>query len=302
MKKYIKLIIDVCMIILMPLLFSIKNNIWHEILGLVFLLFIISHILLNFKEFKALIKNKLKLIYLILVVLCALIVITSGIFNSQYIFSFIKVSNQQIFRSVHMFAAIVLFILAAVHAGVSIKNSFWYGIKTNKSKAIAFKAIIILIMLYGVYACYAQSIWNNFTQPFTYSKAGNEINFNNDQNRPSPPNGSGQDNTANNGSSGVDSSNNSPSSNADNQNNSNSDTQNGNDVLNNDKKTPPNNNGSQRTDGKMMPQAQSINSKWYKTFIDYISIFVLFSAGAYFLAKLASKPKKTDENEKIEAS
>lgn len=301
MKKYIKLIIDVCMIILMPLLFSIKNNIWHEILGLVFLLFIISHILLNFKEFKALIKKKLKLIYLILVVICALIVITSGIYNSQYIFSFIKVSNQQIFRSVHMFAAMMLFILAAVHAGVSIKNSFWYGIKTNKSKAIAFKAIIILIMLYGVYACYAQSIWSNFTQPFNF-RTGNEINFNNDQNRQSPPNGSGQDNTANNGSSGVDSSNNSPSSNADNQNNSNSATQNGNDVLNNDKKTPPNNNGSQRPDGKMMPQAHSINSKWYKTFIDYISIFVMLSAGAYFLAKLASKPKKTDENEKIEVS
>lgn len=287
MKKYIKLIIDVCMIILMPLLFSIKNNIWHEILGLVFLLFIISHILLIFKELKSLIRNKFKLIYIILAAIGALTVIFAGVLNSQYIFSFIKVSNQQIFRSVHMFAAMVLFIIAAVHAGAGIKNYVLHITKTNKAKAITSKVIIILIMLYGVYACYAQSIWSNFTQPFNF-RPGNEINFNNDQNRPSPPNGSRQDNTANNGGADIYNSNNPPSNNTDNQ--------------NNDKKTPPNNSGSQRPDGQRMQQAQSINSKWYKTFIDYISIFVLFSAGAYFLAKLASKPKKTDENEKIEVS
>lgn len=294
MKKYIKLIIDICMIILMPLLFSIKNNMWHEILGIVFLLFLISHIILNFKELKALIKNKLKLIYILLVAVCALTVIIAGILNSQYIFNFIKIYNQQLFRSVHMFATMVLFIFSAVHTGVEIKNSLVHVIKTNKAKAITSKVIIILIMLYGVYACYAQSIWNNFTQPFNF-RTGNEINFN--QNRPSPPEGSVQDYNANNGSPGVDSSNNSPSSNADNQNNTNSSAQDGTPAQDSDKKTPPDNTGSQRPDGKMTPQAQSINSKWYKTFIDYISIFVLFSAGSYFLAKLASKPKKTNKNE-----
>lgn len=45
MKKYIKLII--------------KNNMWHEISGLLLLLFIISYISLNFKELTSSVKNLL---------------------------------------------------------------------------------------------------------------------------------------------------------------------------------------------------------------------------------------------------
>jgi hypothetical protein len=97
------------------------------------------------------------------------------------------------------------------------------------------------------------------------------------------PDGTGQDSNTNKGSSNS-------------YNANNSDTNNG------DNNTPPNNNGGSRPGGQAIPGKQSLNSLWYKTLIDYISIFVLFSSASYFIAKLASKPKKKNNDEKVKIS
>ncbi len=307
MKRYIKFTVDFFMILLIPCLFAVKNNIWHEILGLAFLTLITIHIILNFKKLKILIKNKFNFIFNIVIAVCILLVAAAGILNSQYLFNFIKTSNQHFFKTIHMFVAIIVFILAAVHTGINIKNikeSKGDDVKTSKAKTIVASSILILIVLYGLYACYAQQIWNNFIQPFNYSQAGSEINFDNNQNRPSMPGSAGQDNNTNNGGGDSDGSDNSSTNNSDNQNVINDNqTDNNSGPPSGDNKIPPNDNGGVKPDGKTMPEKQPLNSLWYKTLIDYMSIFVLFSSAAYFIAKLAFKPKNNNDNdEKVEIS
>ena len=128
-KKTIRIIIDIAMTVLLPLLmaYSLIGEAFHEIIGTaIFVLFIIHHIL-NRKWYGALFKGKYNpgrifqtVINMGLLVFMIMQPI-SGILMSKYLYTFLPalpVSAQA--RSIHMLLAYWGYVLLCVHAGTHL--------------------------------------------------------------------------------------------------------------------------------------------------------------------------------------
>ena len=154
-KKIIKIIMDMAMLILLPLLmaYSLIGETAHEWLGIsIFLLFILHHIM-NPAWLKTLFKGRyspyriyLTMINVLLLVIMVILPV-SRIIMSKHIFRFSDISGMAIMRTVHLLISYWGFILMSVHVGNHI------GIHQAKKKAVTVLlwAVAIAVSVYGIY-------------------------------------------------------------------------------------------------------------------------------------------------------
>ena len=161
MKK-LRMIIDILMVVLLPLLmaYSLIGEKLHEILGIsIFALFIAHHII-NRKWWMSLFKgkyNSVRILNTVVNLFLAVFMILqpiSGILMSKYILKNVMISGTaSTMRKIHMTLAYWGFIMLSFHLGLHIKAM---SEKINKHMNKAIRTVIavlfLLIAAYGVYA------------------------------------------------------------------------------------------------------------------------------------------------------
>ena len=161
MKNKIRIIIDISMTVLLPLLmaYSLIGETFHEVVGtLIFVLFIVHHII-NRKWYGALFKGKYNTRRIFQTALDMLLLVfmllqpISGILMSKHLYTFLPalpISAQA--RRIHMMLAYWDYVLLCIHAGthlaVPLRKLFM------KSKRI-FAAVCAVSSCISVYGCAA---------------------------------------------------------------------------------------------------------------------------------------------------
>lgn len=165
-KNVIKIIVDVLMTAAMPILMSymLAGAEIHEWIGAgIFLLFILHHIL-NYKWISTLFKGKYTVVRAvntavnILVFVCMLGLMYSGIVMSRYVFEFLPIEGGTAFaRKIHMLCSYWGFAFMSLHLGMHwnfIMGMIRKMTKVKKSniRSIVFKALAAIVAGYGIYA------------------------------------------------------------------------------------------------------------------------------------------------------
>lgn len=184
MKKinYIKIILDIAMAIILLLLFNhrvLSGQTFHEVAGLVIGGAFLIHLVLNFKWIKQVtlkifsskMNFRIKLGYIInvLLLLCFIIIIISGILSSKAIFPNLRINSSMNFQMIHVAIAYIALILVGIHIGLHwnwVINVFKkvFGITENK-KIFAFigKFIIIILFVFGSYSIYSANYFSRIS-------------------------------------------------------------------------------------------------------------------------------------------
>ena len=161
MKNKIRIIIDISMTVLLPLLmaYSLIGETFHEVIGtLVFVLFIVHHVL-NRKWYGALLKGKytarrifqtildlLLIVFMVLQPLC-------GVLMSKRLYTFLPVlpiSSQA--RSIHMLLAYWGYVLMCIHAGTHLTAPLGKLARKGKKTSMILYVILGCISIYGCVA------------------------------------------------------------------------------------------------------------------------------------------------------
>lgn len=157
LKRKMQRAADVAMAILLPLLmlYAILGEVAHEWIGTaMFLLFIVHHIL-NYRWFKVIFKGKytpmriLSLVTDILLLICMVLLMLSGIAISRHIYTFLYIGHSSLLRVLHLTCSHWGFLLMSFHVGLHIPTMFWSKMQT-KTKAVT-GTVISLISCYGIY-------------------------------------------------------------------------------------------------------------------------------------------------------
>ncbi len=161
MQKRIRLIIDIGMTLLLPLLmaYSLIGEMFHEIIGtLTFILFIIHHVL-NRKWCGALLKGRYGAVRIFRTVINVLLFLfmtlqpVSGILMSKHLYTTLPaLPISALARGIHMLLAYWGYVLMCVHAGTHLSGSF---IKLEKQKRRIRIPVYGLLCAISVYGCIA---------------------------------------------------------------------------------------------------------------------------------------------------
>ena len=158
MKNKTRMIIDISMTVLLPLLmaYSLIGEAFHEVVGTaIFLLFIVHHIL-NRKWYGALFKGRyntrrifqtvLDLVLLVFMILQPV----SGILMSKHLYTFLPALPVSAWaRSVHMLLAYWGYILLSIHAGTHLIAPLRKLHGKNRKIFVTICAIMSCISAYG---------------------------------------------------------------------------------------------------------------------------------------------------------
>ena len=156
MKK--KLIIDILMFILMLLEFSriYTGALIHEIIGIILLILVIIHLILNKNYIVNISKTKYKLNNVLMLVINALLIcsflltIVFGILSSQETLTFLNIHNLIIVKLHKIFGNISL-IIVTMHLGINFNAMF--GKITKLIKYCIVNYILgIVIIIFGIYS------------------------------------------------------------------------------------------------------------------------------------------------------
>lgn len=190
-KQIIKIIIDICMSILLFVLmaFHYVGLQWHEITGAAMLVLFILHHILNGNWYKSLGKGKYRSSRILLTVVDAVLLVDmvllmfSGIAMSRYVFRFLDLPVSKAWaRGMHMTASYSGFLLMGFHMGLHYgmilgmvrKAVFIFGkTKQNEKKegvgTWIFRAIAVLIAIYGVHALYTRKFMDYISQKVMFA-------------------------------------------------------------------------------------------------------------------------------------
>ena len=126
-KKIIRIITDVLMTIILMLSmgYALWGDFLHEVFGAVlFILFVVHHIV-NVNWYKAIFKGKYSpyriftLVLNILLTLCVIVLMASGMMMSKHIFTFMHINSGMSFaRLLHLSASHWSFVIISLHIGV----------------------------------------------------------------------------------------------------------------------------------------------------------------------------------------
>ena len=161
MKK-IRIILDILMYVIFIILMGhhITGDLIHEILGVTLFILFIIHNILNIKFYKKLFKGKynLKRIFLTLVdimlLICMIGMIISGIMISNKVFSFLNIKTSSLGLKLHMLSTSWGFIIMSIHLGLHLNvliNKVNSKMKDSTFEYIYY-LVLILIMVYGIYS------------------------------------------------------------------------------------------------------------------------------------------------------
>lgn len=168
-------------LMLIGMAYYITGNMIHEVVGVVVLVLFIVHTFLNRRWYKAIFKGKynvrrilqigINLLFLVTMVLMMI----SAVLISSDLFPFIPVNNDMMLRQVHVQTAYWVFIIMAVHIGLSwgmIINSVrrMTGITgTSRIRTIALRFLAVLIVAYGVQSSFDEDMGSKL---FIYNPLG----------------------------------------------------------------------------------------------------------------------------------
>ena len=160
-KKRTRLIVDIGMVVLLPLLmaYSLIGEQFHEIVGTAMLILFILHLVQNRKWLGAIPKgryNPRRILQTILdLLLLAFMVLqpVSGILMSKHLYTFIGISGiSALMRQIHMVLAYWGFVLMSMHAGTHLMPMVRKLQKAPAPAKAAALATAAAISLYGAYA------------------------------------------------------------------------------------------------------------------------------------------------------
>ena len=166
-KKNLRLIVDIVMTVMLPLLmaYSLIGEQNHEILGSLMLVLCILHHVLNLKWYSALFHGKYgikriirtALDMILLVIMFALPI--SGILMSKHLYTFINVpSAASTSRELHLLLSYWGFVLMCIHAGTHLVPAGKKLLRKNKTAWIAVHAAWCAIAGYGAYVFVRRSM------------------------------------------------------------------------------------------------------------------------------------------------
>lgn len=147
------------MVILLPLLmgYSLVGELYHEIIGISIGVLFAVHFILNRKWFGALFKGKYNVRRIVttavnlLLIICVLTSMVSGIFLSKHLFRFLGIhALSSLMRTLHMLAAYWGLLLMSFHAGTH--GGMILSKLKKKPVRSCISAAFLLIAAYGVYA------------------------------------------------------------------------------------------------------------------------------------------------------
>lgn len=161
MKKYIQIIVDIAMVILMILLigYHLQEHIVHEYLGIALFGFFIIHHVLNYRWYFAIQKGKYNTLRKVLVLINILLmidmilIVCSCLMISRNVFSGLLIGSAAMGRRIHMVATAWGFVLMSIHLGVhypKFKKVFEY-----------IKYVLIGMGLYGLFSLIKRELWND---------------------------------------------------------------------------------------------------------------------------------------------
>lgn len=172
-KRILKIILDLLMTILLPLLMiqALAGEELHEWIGiLMFTLFIMHHIL-NFNWYKNLLKGKYSAVRGIgtlvntAILICMIFIAISGVLLSKYVFAFLEVSQGISFaRAAHMICTHWMFVLTSAHLGIHLNVIKNYMEQLTKRKlgtvsSRVLKILFVTITIYGVKVSIDKNLW-----------------------------------------------------------------------------------------------------------------------------------------------
>ena len=160
MKRKSRIVIDIAMTVMMPLLmaYSLIGELFHEIVGsLIFVLFIVHHIL-NRRWALTLTKGKYDARRIFRTVLNALLFVfmilqpVSGILMSKHVYTFLpELPVSALARSVHMLLAYWGYVLLSLHTGTHMRPILNAKIFKGRRKWILY-AVVCAVSVYGIIA------------------------------------------------------------------------------------------------------------------------------------------------------
>ena len=172
MKKKLRIVVDIGMVLLLPLLmvYSLVGEAAHEYLGIgMFLLFIVHHIL-NLAWWKHLLRGRYTpfrilgaAVNLALAVIMLALPVT-GMILSRHVFHFLHLGGAATTRTVHLLASYWGLVLMSVHAGMHgsmisgmLRKKFNIR-QASKVRTWALRLIAVLLAVCGIYAFMQQKI------------------------------------------------------------------------------------------------------------------------------------------------
>lgn len=167
-KQTCKMLADIAMTLLLPVLmaYQLTGQLAHEIAGAAMLALFIAHHLLNRQWFKTLGRGKYNSLRSVqtavdvLLLLCMLALMVSGIRLSRYVFAFLPgLGSISAARRVHLLASYWGFVLMSVHLG--LHWGMVAGLLRRKADAHGPLAWAAggLTALYGAYALWRERLW-----------------------------------------------------------------------------------------------------------------------------------------------
>lgn len=171
MKKYIRITINLLMTCFFIFLmgYQITGNAIHEYVGVVTLLLMIIHNILNIRWYKNLFKGKYnfqRIIYTIidfLLLIDTIVIAVSSMIISSNVFSFLNIPTTMLGRRLHLLATSWGFVLMSAHIGLHLNVIVLKAKEKLKNSTFeyVFYFLLSLIVIYGVYAFINSNVWKN---------------------------------------------------------------------------------------------------------------------------------------------
>ncbi len=161
MKKKTRIIIDLSMTILLPMLmaYALIGEKFHEIIGTLMFGLFIAHNIMNRGWYLALFKGRYTARRIFQTVLNTLLLIfmllqpVSGILMSKHLYTFIQIPGvSATAREIHLCLAYWGFVLMCLHAGTHLSAPLEKLKRNRKSIWIVTAGILSAVSLYGCYA------------------------------------------------------------------------------------------------------------------------------------------------------
>lgn len=147
------------LLLLLSMGYAIFGDFLHEVFGTALMILFVIHHILNGNWYKALFKGKYSsyriyiLILNILLTVCILGLMASGIMMSKHMFAFLDISSGMSFaRLVHLSVSHWGFIIMSLHIGVHINPLVQKVSRKSKGMKYALAVIGVLLSAFGVYA------------------------------------------------------------------------------------------------------------------------------------------------------
>ena len=188
MKLITRLSLDFIMtlLILLEFAYRLTGRTLHELIGLSMLMLFVVHCAWNWRWIAALLQGKYVGLRIVSMTINALLLITvlllmvSGVLNSDLLFSLTHVELELLPRELHTAAGYWLLILMGVHLGMHWKmimaeagkltGGAWISLPSplRTVRTLLLNAILASIAAYGVFATFARSVFPRLTAYYSF--------------------------------------------------------------------------------------------------------------------------------------